>query len=120
MDIPWMLQVGSALHSYHFRLTLPLSDNVAARTLMVGIGTVGEVTIESCTAACYNAGYTLAGAEYSTQVSTCTIHANEWISHLPSASVTRLLRMEGGPFPKAIAICLVKAIPRSTAVVRML
>jgi hypothetical protein len=47
------------------------SDNVGARSLPVGVNTVGEVTIELCTTACYNAGYTLAGAEYSVQVSIC-------------------------------------------------
>lgn len=41
---------------------------MAARTLEVGVGVNGGVTIEGCTAACFNAGYTLAGAEYSVQV----------------------------------------------------
>ncbi|GFZ47912.1 hypothetical protein JCM24511_05659 [Saitozyma sp. JCM 24511] len=41
------------------------TDSTAARTLGFPIGTNGQVTIESCTAACQNAGYKYAGAEYS-------------------------------------------------------
>ncbi|TFK51378.1 copper radical oxidase [Heliocybe sulcata] len=42
------------------------NDSIAARTRSIGEN-VDNATVESCTAACYNAGYTLAGLEYSTQ-----------------------------------------------------
>jgi hypothetical protein len=45
------------------------SDNVDGRTFETGVNVDGNFTIETCTAACFNAGYVLAGAEYSTQVS---------------------------------------------------
>ena len=41
------------------------SDSVTARTLTVVPGLTGANTIESCTSACFAAGYHLAGAEYS-------------------------------------------------------
>jgi hypothetical protein len=44
----------------------PLSDG-NTRTLPVQVNTAGPNTIESCTDACFNAGYPLAGAEFSTQ-----------------------------------------------------
>jgi len=50
------------------RSLIHASDNVATRTLENGVNVNGGVTIESCTAACLSAGYTLAGAEYSVQV----------------------------------------------------
>lgn len=42
------------------------SDNVngAGRTLTVGVAITGGLTMEKCTAACYNAGLPLAGSEY--------------------------------------------------------
>ena len=43
-----------------------ISDNAGGRTLPIPIG-VSTNTIESCTSACYNAGYTLAGTEYSAE-----------------------------------------------------
>ncbi|KAH7906672.1 copper radical oxidase-like protein [Hygrophoropsis aurantiaca] len=43
------------------------SDSAATRALAYGTATTGGVTAESCTTACYNAGYPLAGMEYSTQ-----------------------------------------------------
>ncbi|KIP07197.1 hypothetical protein PHLGIDRAFT_513029 [Phlebiopsis gigantea 11061_1 CR5-6] len=43
------------------------NDTGNPRTLGVGINTVGPNTIESCTDACFNAGYPLAGAEFATQ-----------------------------------------------------
>ena len=52
-------KVASVEHLY--------SDSGNPRTLGVGINTVGPNTIESCTDACFNAGYPLAGAEFSTQ-----------------------------------------------------
>lgn len=42
-----------------------ISDNVnGVRTLSVGTA-VSSVTLESCTSACFNAGYRFSGAEYS-------------------------------------------------------
>ena len=43
---------------------IPYSDSTANRVLSYGATVTGSVTIESCTTACYNAGYPLAGAEY--------------------------------------------------------
>ncbi|EKM51417.1 uncharacterized protein PHACADRAFT_263528, partial [Phanerochaete carnosa HHB-10118-sp] len=43
------------------------NDSGNPRTLGVGVTTDGPNTIESCTNACFNAGYPLAGAEFSTQ-----------------------------------------------------
>lgn len=43
------------------------SDSVATRTLSVGMGVVGQVDHESCTEACANAGYPLAGVEYAAE-----------------------------------------------------
>ncbi|KAJ8597264.1 copper radical oxidase-like protein [Rhizopogon salebrosus TDB-379] len=37
------------------------------RTLSYGTGVTGSVSIETCTTACYNAGYPLAGTEYSAE-----------------------------------------------------
>ena len=70
MGVPWLLQV-----SVSPRRACPdadasifcSSDSVNARTLTVGVNTDGEVTIESCTDACFNAGYPLAGAEFADQ-----------------------------------------------------
>jgi hypothetical protein len=44
-----------------------LSDSVAARVLANNVNVNGQVSIETCTAACQNAGYSLAGAEYAGQ-----------------------------------------------------
>ncbi|KAH7925711.1 copper radical oxidase-like protein [Leucogyrophana mollusca] len=41
------------------------SDSAATRALPYGITVAGSVTAETCTSACYNAGYPLAGMEYS-------------------------------------------------------
>lgn len=43
------------------------SDNTATRTLTVQITPNGPTTIESCTDACFNAGYPLSGAEFADQ-----------------------------------------------------
>lgn len=43
------------------------SDSTAARTLTFGVNTDGAVDIGSCTDACFNAGYPLAGAEFADQ-----------------------------------------------------
>ena len=40
------------------------SDTAAARTLNVPTQTDGSVSIETCTDACFNAGYPLAGTEF--------------------------------------------------------
>ncbi|KAF8196991.1 glyoxal oxidase N-terminus-domain-containing protein [Pholiota molesta] len=42
------------------------TDNVNGRALANGEATTGDVTIESCTTACFNAGFGIAGAEFST------------------------------------------------------
>jgi hypothetical protein len=50
-----------------------ISDSVAARTLTVGTTPVGGASnnsVESCTAACFAGGYTLAGVEYSDECCT--------------------------------------------------
>jgi len=59
-----------------FHLSLYHSDSVAARTFPNGVGVVGQVTIESCTEACFNAGFSLAGAEYADQ---CCTHQRSQI-----------------------------------------
>jgi len=43
------------------------SDNNVDRTLVVGMGVTGALTVEKCTAACSNAGYPLSGVEYSAE-----------------------------------------------------
>ncbi|KAJ3556376.1 hypothetical protein NM688_g2060 [Phlebia brevispora] len=43
------------------------NDSTAARTLTFGANTDGAVDIESCTDACFNAGYPIAGAEFADQ-----------------------------------------------------
>lgn len=40
------------------------SDNVDGRALPIAGAVTGQVTIESCTTACFNAGYQFSGAEY--------------------------------------------------------
>ena len=57
--------VPAASQSFPILLSL-ISDNVGGRTLPIPVG-VSSNTIESCTSACYNAGYSLAGAEYSAE-----------------------------------------------------
>ena len=52
---------------------LPISDTVAARTLSVPTAPLGGAannSAESCTAACFAAGYPLAGTEYSDECCT--------------------------------------------------
>ena len=54
-------------------LYLPISDNVGARTLSVPTAPIGGASnnsVESCTDACFAAGYTLAGVEYSAECCT--------------------------------------------------
>ena len=47
------------------------SDNVnGVRSLSHGAAVAGQVTLESCTSACFNAGYRFSGAEYSAYVLT--------------------------------------------------
>ncbi|KAF9220620.1 copper radical oxidase-like protein [Gyrodon lividus] len=41
------------------------NDSAASRALAHGTGVTGSVSVETCTTACYNAGYPLAGVEYS-------------------------------------------------------
>jgi hypothetical protein len=56
-------------------LCLPISDNVGGRALTFGTPPVGGASnnsVESCTAACFTAGYSLAGMEYSDEC--CTFH----------------------------------------------
>ncbi|KAF9484627.1 copper radical oxidase [Pholiota conissans] len=52
------------------------SDNVNGRALPNQVNTVGSVTIESCTTACFNAGFGVSGAEFSTQCFCGTAVAN--------------------------------------------
>ena len=70
MEISRMLQVSNCLHPISVRsspvLFFSISDNVGGRTLANAVG-VSSNTIESCTLACYNGGYTLAGMEYSAE-----------------------------------------------------
>jgi len=47
-------------------LPFPISDNAGGRTLPFPVG-VSSNTIESCTSACHNAGYNLAGTEYAAE-----------------------------------------------------
>jgi hypothetical protein len=44
--------------------TINPSDSVNARVLSHGMAVTGQVTIQTCTAACQAAGYQLSGAEY--------------------------------------------------------
>jgi hypothetical protein len=63
-----MLHV-SGQHSVFSRLdTFRYSDAVGSRTLSVPMAVPGGVDGESCQTACYNAGYHLAGTEYSVEV----------------------------------------------------
>ena len=69
MAISRVLQVSSfSFQSCHPFLILfvSVSDNVGGRTLPNAVA-VSSNTIQSCTSACQNAGYTLAGAEYSAE-----------------------------------------------------
>lgn len=64
-----MLQVlpqNFIILSWKLNSSLFFSDNVngAGRTLTVGVAITGGLTMEKCTAACYNAGLPLAGSEY--------------------------------------------------------
>ncbi|KAF8197751.1 copper radical oxidase [Mycena galopus ATCC 62051] len=43
------------------------SDNVDGRALVDGVNVVGQVSLETCTTACFNAGMPFAGAEYADQ-----------------------------------------------------
>lgn len=45
-------------------LPLLFSDNVDGRALPIATAVTGQVTIESCTTACFNTGYQFSGAEY--------------------------------------------------------
>lgn len=47
-------------------LSSPISDTVGSRTLPFPVG-VPSNTMESCTSACYDAGYSIAGTEYSAE-----------------------------------------------------
>ena len=70
MEVPRMLQVSSCLDLVSVRPFLIIffstSDNIGGRTLANAVGVTSN-TIESCTLACQNAGYTLAGMEYSAE-----------------------------------------------------
>jgi hypothetical protein len=48
-------------------LTCIRTSDSNPRTLSYGTGVTGSVSIETCTTACYNAGYPLAGTEYSAE-----------------------------------------------------
>jgi len=48
-----------------------LSDNVAARTLGVGMAVNGPLTVELCTQACFDANYSLSGVEYADECCEC-------------------------------------------------
>lgn len=71
---PWVslgcYRYSSPFSPFHHFLCPFRSDSVAARTLPNAVGVAGQVTIESCTAACLNAGFSLAGAEYAGQCCT--------------------------------------------------
>lgn len=70
------LGVARVLHVSHFsdlcsrlvllNLFVLISDNVVDRTLPFQVGVTGN-TPDICTSACYNAGYSLAGTEYSAE-----------------------------------------------------
>ena len=70
--------VTSSVPSFHSTIfanfILYSSDSVTARVLANGVNVVGQVSIETCTAACFSSGYPLAGAEYAGQC--CKFHAN--------------------------------------------
>lgn len=53
-------------------------DDTAARTLPTSIATIGAVTAESCTAACQEQGYLLAGMEYSQECCKYLTHPSYW------------------------------------------
>lgn len=53
-------------HSFH-------SDSTSARTLAITVGTDGGVDVESCTDACFNAGYPISGLEFADQC--CMLHS---------------------------------------------
>jgi hypothetical protein len=66
MGITRLLQVSDS-RIWDFKSSSSLwgpSDSVQARTLTTGVGVNGDVTIEKCTEACFNAGMRLAGAEF--------------------------------------------------------
>lgn len=66
LGLPWLLQVST--QGKMRQCTNPvLSDSVNARALAISPAINGTVDVETCTTACYNAGYPLAGMEYSTQ-----------------------------------------------------
>lgn len=79
MAIYRMLQVGDTYTLFcspESNTYGDLSDIVATRTLGVGMGVVGQVDRESCTEACANAGYPLAGVEYAAEC--CELKTTFW------------------------------------------
>jgi len=58
------------------KLCCTISDSTATRALAHGTAVTGQVTIESCTTACQNSGYPLAGAEYATECCECCRHSH--------------------------------------------
>jgi hypothetical protein len=74
------IEIGSLRH-----LCPPISDNVDGRALTFGTPPVGgpsNNSVETCTAACLAAGYSLAGMEYS----------DECCTHYPSAQASTFVR----------------------------
>lgn len=68
-----MLQVSLLKSSMNPELSRICTSDSATRALPHGTGVTGSVTVESCTTACYNAGYPLAGMEYADE---CCAHAS--------------------------------------------
>jgi len=79
----WFLALGtghysdvtgmSRLQTRSVKLThIPISET-NPRALPYGTAVTGSVSVETCTTACYNAGYSLAGMEYSAE---CCAHAS--------------------------------------------
>ena len=57
----------------HLQELISFSDSTTARVLGTPIGTIGAVDTLTCTTACFDAGFPIAGTEFATQC--CTYFA---------------------------------------------
>ena len=67
MGLSRLFQVRFSIPYTAPALNFTCSESANGRTLPVQIDTNGPTSIETCTDACFNAGYPLAGAEFATQ-----------------------------------------------------
>src|ERR1700722_296399 len=109
------------IHPPSANFTAPFSDSVPARVLANQVNVVGQVSIETCTAACLSAGYSLAGAEYADQCCKFDLKTSV-LSHGSSNSIKQSVTINSKTtayqFQLVLAIWPVSATVQSIVAVR--